>query len=298
MASSGWRISLHGGHSGEFCEHAEGSLRSILEAACRANYAVFGVSEHMPRVEPRYLYATERQKGWTVHTLEQLFEQYALAVRQLAKEFEGRLTVLCGFEIEVVPPDRWVQLVERYRRDYGFDYIVGSVHFVRDGGIDSSVDDPDTRRALRECGGIENLALEYYQAVAEMVRAVRPEVVAHFDLVRLLAHRLGEAHLCETPRVSTAALHALEAVREAGSLLEVNTAGIRKGLGTPYPAAWIVQAAAQMGIPFCISDDSHRPSQVGFGLDAAREHLLQNGVREVHFLTRDHGAIVRAVAAL
>jgi histidinol-phosphatase (PHP family) len=296
MAENGWRISLHGGHSGEFCEHASGSLRSILEAAQRAGYRVFGVSEHMPRVEPRYLYATERQKGWTVQTLESLFERYAVAVRELAQAFEGQLTVLCGFEIEVVPPDRWVQLVERYRPH--FDYIVGSVHFVRDAGIDSDPDDADTRRALTECGGIENLAIEYYRAVAEMVQAVQPEVVAHFDLVRLLAHRLGQPQAVETPRVREAAIRALEAVRAAGSLLEVNTAGIRKGLGTPYPAAWIVQEAAQRGIPFCLSDDSHRPEQVGFGLEAARQHLLQNGVQQVHFLTRRDGTIQRAVANL
>ncbi len=293
-----WRVSLHGGHSGEFCKHAEGSLRSILEAAERAGYAVFGVSEHMPRVEPRYLYTTEREKGWTVQTLETLFERYAVAIRELAHEFEGRLVVLCGFEIEVVPPDRWMQLVERYRRDYAFDYIVGSVHFIRDGGIDSDPDEPDTRRAIIECGGVENLAVEYYRAMAEMVQAVRPEVVAHFDLVRLLAHRVGEAQAAETPRVRNAALNALEAVQAAGSLLEVNTAGIRKGLGAPYPADWIVQTAAAMGIPFCFSDDSHRPEQVGFGLEAAREHLLRNGVREVQFLTRQNGAIVRATAML
>ncbi len=298
MATGEWRTSLHGGHSGEFCEHAEGSLRSILETACAVGYTVFGVSEHMPRVEPRYLYPSEQQKGWSVQTLIELFERYAVAVHKLAQEFEGRLTVLCGFEIEVVPPDRWMQLVERYRRDYGFDYIVGSVHFVRDGSIDSDPNDPDTRRALRECGGVEPFAVEYYQAVAQMVRAVQPEVVAHFDLVRLLAHRLGEVHAVDTPRVREAVIGALFAVREAGSMLEVNTAGIRKGLGAPYPAPWIVQTAAEMGIPFCIGDDSHRPSQVGFGLDEARQHLLQNGVREVHFLTRRDSAIVRACAAL
>jgi histidinol-phosphatase (PHP family) len=298
MAHDGWKVSLHGGHSGEFCEHAQGSLRSILEAACDAGIVVFGVSEHMPRVAARYLYTSEREKGWTVQTLTELFERYAVTVRALSREFEGRLTVMCGFEIEVVPPDCWVQLVEEYRRDYGFDYIVGSVHFVRDGGIDSDPEDPDTHRALQECGGIENLAVEYYRAVAEMVQAVRPEVVAHFDLVRLLAHRLGEVQAVDTPRVREAALKALVAVREASSLLEVNTAGIRKGLGAPYPAAWIVREAVQMSIPFCLSDDSHRPEQVGFGLDAAREHLLQNGVQTVHYLTRREGAIVRASAAL
>ena len=28
-----YRVSLHGGHSGEFCDHAEGSLRDTIEAA-------------------------------------------------------------------------------------------------------------------------------------------------------------------------------------------------------------------------------------------------------------------------
>ncbi len=28
-----WKVSLHGGHSGQFCDHAKGSLREIVEAA-------------------------------------------------------------------------------------------------------------------------------------------------------------------------------------------------------------------------------------------------------------------------
>src|SRR5438045_1413741 len=37
-----WRVSLHGGHSGEFCDHAEGTLREILTAAVAAGYHTFG----------------------------------------------------------------------------------------------------------------------------------------------------------------------------------------------------------------------------------------------------------------
>ena len=29
-----WKISLHGGHSGEFCEHAEGTLRETRCNCC------------------------------------------------------------------------------------------------------------------------------------------------------------------------------------------------------------------------------------------------------------------------
>jgi len=43
-----WRVSLHGGHSGEYCDHAEATLREMLEAAVQYGYQTFGVSEHAP----------------------------------------------------------------------------------------------------------------------------------------------------------------------------------------------------------------------------------------------------------
>lgn len=296
-ATALWRISLHGGHSGEFCEHAEGSLRDILEAACQAGYHVFGVAEHMPRVESQFLYPNEREWGWTVETLEQNFERYAHTITQLAAEFEGRLTVLRGFEIEVVPRDRYPQLVQHYREKYHFDYIVGSVHYLHDTSIDG-YSEREFGELLKGLGSMEAVAVLYYQTVAEMAQAVRPEVIGHLDLIRLKATRLGMADQVATPRVRQAVEQALEAIRAVDARVEVNTSALRKGLDQPYPADWIVQLGARMGVKFCIGDDSHRPAQVGFGLEAAREHLLRNGVREVHFLTREAGAIVPTSARL
>lgn len=292
-----WKVSLHGGHSGEFCEHAEGSLRAILEAAVQAGYRVFGVAEHMPRVEPRFLYPKEIEWGWTPQTLEENFDRYAHTVTQLANEFADRLTVLRGFEIEVVPQDRYQELVQYYRNKYQFDYIVGSVHYLHDASIDG-YSERDFLEMMAQVGGMEAVAVQYYHKVAEMAQAVRPEVIGHMDLVRLKATRLGVANEVATERVRKAVVEALEAIRAVDARVEVNTSALRKGLDQPYPADWIVQLGAQMGVKFCIGDDSHRPQQVGFGLEAARQHLLRNGVREVHFLTREDGQIVPATASL
>jgi histidinol-phosphatase (PHP family) len=65
MASNDWKVSLHGGHSGEFCEHATSTLREVLEAAVAFGYHTFGVSEHVPRSQDRFLYRTEREKDYT-----------------------------------------------------------------------------------------------------------------------------------------------------------------------------------------------------------------------------------------
>jgi hypothetical protein len=35
-------VSLHGGHSGDFCEHGADSLREMLDAAVSFGYSTFG----------------------------------------------------------------------------------------------------------------------------------------------------------------------------------------------------------------------------------------------------------------
>lgn len=286
-----WRVSLHGGHSGEYCDHAEGTLREMLEAAARAGYHTFGVSEHVPRGEERFLYPNERERGWDVGKTEADFEGYASAIPALAAEFADRLTVLRGFEAEVVPTASYVERMRGYRArtlpngEPLFDYCVGSVHYVEELQIDGEPE--EWRRAAEALGGPEALAVRYYATVAAMVEALRPEVVGHLDLIKKNIVRAGyKRELLEGAPVQKAAREALESVRAYGAILDLNTAGWRKGLGEPYPAPWLVVLAQEREIPFCFGDDSHRPSQVGEGLAAGREYLLGLGVSTVTCLTK------------
>ena len=283
-----WKVSLHGGHSGQFCEHAEGTLREILEAAARAGFAVYGISEHAPRPEPRFLYASERAKGYSVERLEREFDDYARQSRRLQAEFDGKLAVLRGFETEAVPSRRYGSLMREFRERHGFDYVVGSVHHVEEISIDES---PALYRvAVEACGGVEPFFETYFRLVREMIEEIRPEVVGHIDLPRL--HAPAGADI-KTARIREAAEAAIEAARCCGSILDLNTAAWRKGLKEPYPSPWLIRLAREAGVPFCFGDDSHRPSQVGFGLDRARDYLLSNGVKTVTILEPGGGETVR-----
>ncbi len=284
-----WKISLHGGHSGEFCEHAAGSLRDVLEAAVAAGFSVYGVSEHAPRSHARFLYDTEIEKGFTVERLETDFDGYAVEIARLAEEFADRLTVLCGFEAEVVPADGYVAEMKALREKHGFDYMVGSAHYVDEIQIDGRPE--EFAQALEACGGLENLAVRYYETVAAMIDALRPEVVGHLDLIRRNAPL--DAAL-DAPPIARAADRALEAARAAGATLDLNTAGWRKNLGAPYPAPWLVARAREIGVGFCFGDDSHAPGQVGDGLERARGYLLTHGVTEIQALVRRDGVVQAA----
>ncbi|HNR33050.1 MAG TPA: histidinol-phosphatase [Candidatus Hydrogenedentes bacterium] len=291
---SPWRVSLHGGHSGEFCDHGDGTLEDVVRAAVAVGCPVYGLTEHAPRVESRFLFAEEREMGWDVPYLEDLFARYARRMDALAAEYADRIVLLKGFEVEVVPKSRYVEIMTGLRREHNFEYIVGSVHYVDEVIIDYTQAEFD--RAVARCGGLEALAVRYYETVAEMVVALRPEIVGHFDLVRKQAP--DEASV-STPRVRVAACAALDTVRDCGGILDVNTSGYRRGLGRPYPAPWIVEAARARGIPFAFGDDSHRPSEVGAGINDVREYLLSLGVTEIAVLARGRAGLEhRAVSLL
>ncbi len=292
-----WMVSLHGGHSGEFCDHAEGTLREILEAAVAAGYHTFGVSEHVPRSAEKFLYTEERDRGWDLPKITADFERYAEVLTPMAEEFADRLTVLRGFEAEVIPTDSYVEQVRGYRERKlpdgrpVFDYCVGSVHYVREHQIDGPPQ--NWVKAAEALGGPEMLAVCYYETVAEMVTALHPEVVGHLDLIKRNAALAGYGDFpLDTPRIRQAATEALEAVRAHSGILDLNTAGWRKGLGEPYPAPWLVEQAQAMGVPFCFGDDSHNTRQVGAGLEEARLYLLRYGVPNITALAREAGSAI------
>jgi histidinol-phosphatase (PHP family) len=91
----------------------------------------------------------------------------------------------------------------------------------------------------------------------------------------------------DTPAIRKAAARALEAIRHCGSILDINTAALRKGLNAPFPAPWLLQMATRdFGIPVCFGDDSHSPEHVGQGIPEARDYLLDNGVTTITTLAR------------
>ena len=292
MADS-WRISLHGGHSGEFCEHAEGTLRSVVEAAAAAGLKTFGLSEHAPRSEDRFLYPSERQKGFGVERLQSDFAAYVIEAKMLAREFSDRIEILVGFEAEVVPGASYAAQMLAIRERYALEYMVGSVHYVGEIQIDGTLE--EFHAAVAEAGGIESLAVRYYDTVAEMVARLKPEVVGHLDLIRRNAPTGADL---QTTAIAAAVDRALQSVKESGAVLDLNTAGWRKGLGNPYPAPWLVKRANELGIEFCFGDDSHSPAQVGDGIDRAREYLLELDVTSIRSLRRARGEIHSTIVAL
>ena len=284
-------FSYHGGHSGDFARHATGTLEEVVESAIRAGFSIYGLSEHAPRYRAEDLFPDESDLG--VADLVRMFEDYVDAAVALRDRHADRIEILIGFETEVLPPEDWLEKMRELRRSHPeFDYMVGSVHHV--GGASIDMHPKRTAKVAEEAGGRSVLDRLYFDLVAEMVEKLRPEIVGHFDLIR----KFDGAGASFGVEIWKHIERALEVIRAAGAILDVNAAPARRKLGPVYPLPPLLKRAREMGIPVTLGDDSHGPGDVGVGLDACLRAIGEAGYRRVHYLTRERGEVRRESAPL
>jgi histidinol-phosphatase (PHP family) len=202
------------------------------------------------------------------------FADYVAEARRLEREYAGRMRILVGMESEWYPG--CAPWVTQLRKKYGLDYVVGSVHHVCGECFDFSSE--DYTRIAAKMGGLAAMYIEYFDAQFEMLEKLRPEVVGHFDLIRL--HDPGYRQTLAAPEVWTRVLRNLERVREIGAVLDINARALLKGQSEPYVCEPVLDAAAAMGIPAAYGDDAHGVSDVGCGVAVVEELLASRRVTD------------------
>ena len=264
-------VSIHGAHSGEFCTHATGTLEELIQAYIRKGFKWVGITEHMPPVDNRFRYPDEIKVGLEASDLYQRFSRYMKVARELQKAYATRIRLYVGFETEMYTGA--LPYVETLVQTFKPDYIVGSVHHVNDVGIDWTAD--LYHSLVRELGGIDALYHTYFDQQFEMLARLKPQVVGHFDLVRIFddayAHQLQKASIQSRIRRN------LELIKRLGSIMDLNVRALHKGAREPYISTPILEQVHALGIPVVPGDDSHDVASVGLYVEDGIELLQKMG---------------------
>jgi histidinol-phosphatase (PHP family) len=265
------RVSVHGGHSGEFCCHAMDSLEEIVAAYIERGFDWVGITEHIPPVDDRFRYPEEIKAGLNVRQLYDRFERYIAACRGLQKKYIQTIQLYVGFETEASSGS--IPFIHDLVRLFEPDYIVGSVHHVDDIGFDYSAD--WYARAVAATGSLEALYCRYFDAQYQFLSAVNPQVVGHFDLIRIFDPSYDATFALSS--VQNRVRRNLELVHSLDMIMDVNVRAITKGAAEPYPTRTILRQAIAMGIAVAPGDDSHGVDTVGLNIDRAVEDLRNLG---------------------
>ena len=81
MMTSPHPVSVHGGHSGQFCSHARDTLEAVIRAYIHQGYPWVGITEHMPPADDAFVYPEEKRSGLNAAALMDRFVDYMTTCR-------------------------------------------------------------------------------------------------------------------------------------------------------------------------------------------------------------------------
>jgi histidinol-phosphatase (PHP family) len=230
------------------------------EAAGERGITELGVAEHIYR----FTAAMEiwQHPFWRRYAHDDL-DDYCGFVRE---ETDLRL----GIEMDFIPgvEDRIANVLD----GRGWDYVVGSVHFLRDHSLDT--EDYSIWGAGESA---DRIWRRYFETVAASALSGLYDIIGHPDLVKVWGSAAPVPD--RDPRYFYEP--AVEAFAEAGVAVELSTAGWRKPVGEQYPAVPFLEMLVDAGCPLALSSDAHVPEQLGFEYERAVELLESLGVREI-----------------
>ena len=241
------------------------NAEAYREAATERGIAELGVSEHVHRF--RQCLDVWRHPFWEANAVDDL-DGYVAFVRE---QTDLRL----GIEADWVAgrEDRMASLLDAHE----WDYVVGSVHFLRDEAVDHR--DWDVWRTARSP---DEVWRRYFETIGEVAASGLFDVLAHPDLVKVWGG--------ESPRPDGDLRRfyelAMDGLQESRIAIEVSTAGLRKPVGEIYPAPELLRWCLECGCPVALSSDAHVPEHVGHEYPRALEMLEALGVEELAVFER------------
>jgi histidinol-phosphatase (PHP family) len=233
------------------------------EAAEERGIAELGVAEHIHR----FTQALEIwQHPWWRRWARDDVDDYCAFVR-------GETDLRLGIEADFVAGREG--RIAAFLEAREWDYVVGSVHFVRDAAVD--LEGPEWEHVWGRGDSADRVWQRYFETLAEAARSGLYDIIAHPDLVKIW----GSARPGPERDPRRYYEPAVEAMLEADVAMEVSTAGLRKPVGELYPGPALLDMAVDAGLPLALSSDAHTSEQIGHRYDDAVAALRAAGVTEL-----------------
>lgn len=187
-------------------------------------------------------------------------------LREVGSEYP-ELQVRVGLEVNY--EEGREKKIAKMIESYPFDYVIGSVHQI--GGWFFDFPEEEKTHLRRDP---DSLYREYFSLVEKAASSELFDIIGHFDLIKIFKIR---------PRTDVRVLadHALQAIKDYGLALEINTNGRYKPVQEFYPEIKLMPVIHKMEIPFTLGSDAHESSVVGRDLYEACQLLKDIGVNEI-----------------
>ncbi len=232
----------------------EGAIEKGLRSVC--------ITDHMDRDYPFY-----EETGKDAFTFD--VDTYFQKLTELRKKYAGQIEIHIGVELGLQPH------LGKFCRDitekYPFDFVIGSVHVV-------DKKDPYYKDAFPGFSDAE-LYRKTFQETVEILKNVDAfDVLGHIDYVV----RYGKYQAKEYSYAAFAPYldEILKEIIRMGKGIELNTAGLKYGLGFCHPHPEVLKRYRELGGEvITVGADGHKPEHIAYEFGQAGDILRECGFR-------------------
>ncbi|MDR3685399.1 MAG: histidinol-phosphatase HisJ family protein [Coriobacteriia bacterium] len=248
------------------CGHASGTVDDCVAEGVRQGLYGMVITEHLALPD-------DVDPGHHLSMPACDLEDYLVEV-DIARNRYPEIALVTGLEADYLAgreQETASALAAARQHSDGARFVLGSVHFIGDWAFDDphNVEEWDHR-------DVDAAWHDYFGLWVSAVKTGLFDVMAHPDLVKKFGH-----FPTFDPREIYSEAAAVAA--QAGVLIEVSTAGLRKPVAQLYPGPQLLKAFNQAGVAATVGSDAHEPSEVGFQIDLAYDALAQAGYASVSF---------------
>lgn len=213
------------------------------------------------------------------------FDRYFSETAGLREKYRGRIRIDVGMEYGIQP--HLPEAFGRLSRTYPFDFIIASLHNLN--GMDPYYPAYFEGRAERDCYE------EFFRVQYETLKLCDPasfDTLGHMDYI--VRYGLNRNKYYSYESYAELIDPILRLLIENGKCLEVNTGGLKYGLGEPNPCTGVLKRYRELGGELVtVGSDAHEPAGLCYRFGDAAKLLKRLGFRYYTVFERRIGRQIR-----
>lgn len=235
-----------------FSGDSEEPTENIVRAAYDRGMKTICLTEHMDYDYP--------EENFVLNT-----DKYMAELARVRELFKGKIEVLFGVELGLM--DYLAPRLYDYTSKYDFDFIIGSSHLV-DG------EDPYYPEYFDRLGD-KNGILRYFESILANI-----SVYDNFDVYGHLDYAVRYSHAKNYSPADYRDItdEIIKKLVSMGKGIELNTAGLKYGLGWAHPHPDLLKRCRELGVEIVtVGSDGHKAEHIAWEFEAASDILKAAG---------------------
>lgn len=269
---------LHNYHTHSRFSDGSAEPEEYIKEAIRQGFNTLGFSEHsvLP-FENTFALQTGTEKD------------YVSEIHRLQQEYKDQLVVLLALEADYIPGVS--SEFSGLKSSLGLDYVIGSVHLVKNSYADKLwfIDGPKREtydNGLNELfdGDIRKGVTAYWHQINQMLEEENLDIVGHLDKIKM--HNQGRWFSEAEPWYTDLVNETIALIADKGVIVEVNTRGVYKGRSDSlFPGEYILRLMNERNIPIVLSSDAHQPHELSLHFPEAVPIIKSCGYKALNVIS-------------